>query len=318
MREALNQPSAPSLDITSLGIQLTRFGNNTSPFLSADGKQFVFISSNRPSHSQGQVYLFNLENLKEKRITYQDGECSGAALLKDGRVVYASTTDENKERPRLLFKQDPAEGTTPTEIYLSPLNGDQIERLTRHPGLDAAPWPRQDRPDSILFSRESGKKMEILQMNIKSGQITPMLSAKDRSVESLRHSPNKKMWAWIETNGEQVSEVMISPPGFVAGKRKTLSLPVGHYRDLLWVDDQKLILSGKTLKKNYQLYSYDLNSNCLQNVFETETDLTFPQLHSERQALIFASTANGSTQIYYKSLPTSDQCLKWEESKANQ
>lgn len=317
IQEAItNNPTAPTLDVTSLGIQLTKIGSNDSPFLSADGKKLVFVGRKRPSHQQGQIYLYDLEGLKERRITYQDGECRDPIIFRDD-IIYASTTDELKERPRLFQKSQENSPYPPTELYESGISDINIDRLTHHPGFDGFPWPRPDKSSLLLFSQWNGKGLEVHQLNLKNDGILPLLSKKDRSIESLRPSPDDKQWAWIERLPDSTTQVVVSPSGFATNKQKVLNLPKGDYKDLIWATDKKLMMSAKSLKKFYQLYSFDLEKNCLQSLFDSNSDLSSPQLHSERQAIVFTSTSDGNSQIFYKSLTTSDQCLKWEETKTD-
>ena len=311
-------PVAPALDVTALGIQITKTGDNDSPFLSEDGKKVVYISRKRPSHKQGQVYLFDLERLKERRITYQDGDCKDPVLTKDGQqVLYASSTDELKERPLLFQKNVSPTSLPPTEIYSSDLAGSQIQRLTQREGFDGAPWPRYDRPESFLYSIWNGKLFEVWQMNLQSHQQVKMLDRKDRSIESLRISPDNKRSAWIERlpNGE--SQIVVGPIKYQNGPERTLKLPVGEFKELNWLNDHQLVINAKLFNKKFQFYRFDLISDCIQNLFETNTDLYSPRPNSDGQGLVFVSVLNEKSDIFYKSLTTSDQCLKWEAKPVN-
>ena len=94
--------------------QLTGVGVNWSPQISPNGLQLVFISSKRPSHEGSQVYLKNLENDSEKRITYHDGDTGYVAFSPNGkRLLYSSTTDEQKEKSNFIK--------------------DSLKRITGHP-----------------------------------------------------------------------------------------------------------------------------------------------------------------------------------------
>jgi Tol biopolymer transport system component len=119
-----------------LGSSITLLGDNTSPSWSPDGEHLLFVSRNRPAHKNAQVYEFDFKTNKERRITYSDGEDSDPQYVLGGnKIVYASTTDELKERPKLFGNELPTEQNPPTEIYLSDLSGIEIQRLTHHPGF---------------------------------------------------------------------------------------------------------------------------------------------------------------------------------------
>lgn len=318
MQQAINSPSGPAMDVTSLGIQLTRTGDNDSPFLSQDGNQFAFISRNRKNHSQPQVYLFDLTTLKEKRVTYQDGDCRDPILLNDGQtLVYASTTDELKERPILFRKDKTLPPLPPTELYLSDISGSEILRLTHREGFDGLAWPLPKRPESLVYSILDGKNLEVRQINLKSKKTIPIMAKRNRSVESLRPSLDGNRWAWIERSPTAETQVFVGQLDSPKGKDRILTLPKGDYKELVWLGEHKLILNAKIFKEFYQLYSLDLISECLTPLMDSESDLFSPRVHHGKQGLIFSSSSNGHSQIFYKSIATSGQCLKWQEQIKN-
>ncbi len=314
LQQALNNPGAPTLNVSSLGIQLTQQGSNDSPFLSANGKKVVFVGRNRPGHTQGQIYIYDLDTLKERRVTYQDGDCRDPIFLQDSKqIVYASTTDELKERPLLLRPKDSVSSYPYTELYLSDESGSNINRLTFEDGFDGRPWPRWDRPQSLTFSRVQNGHVASFQLNMESRQSIPVLAKKDISIESLQLSPDKKQWAWIQRADTGATLVWTGPYLLTPAKQAALTLPAGDYKDVQWMAAHSLLLTAKSLKKNYQFYTYDLETRCLQNLFESNTDLDSPRLNSEGHAVVFTSTQNGTSQIFYKTLSQPPvACLSYE------
>jgi Tol biopolymer transport system component len=310
-QQALNNPNAPALNVSSLGIQLTQSGSNDSPFLSANGKKVIYVSRSRPGHAHGQIYIYDLDTLKERRVTYQDGECRDPIFLLDSkRLIYASTTDELKEKPLLLRpKETPA--TLPfTELYLSDESGSDIDRLTDVDGFDGFAWPRWDRPQSIIFSRQQAGFLAAYQMNLETKQSIPLLSKKDVSIESLQLSPDKKQWAWIERTAGGASQVWMAPFNLGGSKQLPLALPPGDYKEVQWMSPHRLLLTAKMVKRFFQFYSYNLEASCLQTLFDSNSDLSSPRLTSEGQALVFRSFQGGANQIFYKTLPQpSENCI---------
>lgn len=311
--EMTNSVKNSSLDVTPLGILLTKEGDNTSPAFSADGKKIVFVSSKRKTHAQPQIYFFDLEQLAEKRITYQDGESRDPFLTRDGRkVIYASSTDELKERPLLLSKVSGNQADTtwpPTDLYESDLAGIEVRRLTQRPGFDGFPWPRNDK--SIIYSQNKNGRLEVWQLNLQSKEQIPLLSRKDQSIFSLRLSPNGKYWAWIES-GNGVTKLHWSPLTFKEDPGAAINLE-GNFDSVDWLDDEKLYLSGRMNyrhPKTSQIYTYELKTQCVKYLVEHSSNLSSPQINPTRESLAFSSDANGSKNIYYKSLSTNQEpCL---------
>lgn len=311
-------PVGKKLDLTSLGFQLTETGINEMPSISGDEKQIVFVSRQRPAHSQSQIYIYDLYNLTERRVTFQDGDCRDPLLLKNSpRLIYSSNTDELKENP-LLFepKAEPKEVSSAKamEMYLSDLSGADIIRLTDRKGFDASTWQRPDRPSSFIYSSEHKGAMEAWQINIEQKVQVPLLQKKNISIFSLRPNPKVNRWAWIERSSEETAEVLTSVGKNPGSKEEKLNLPVGDYRDLLWLDDDHILFSAKiniTDKPSqyYQLYSYHVANKCLGKVFESAANLRWPQLLKNQNSLIFSSDLSGKYQIYNKALSLSEQCL---------
>lgn len=311
------------LDLTSLGFQLTEIGSNQMPSVSSDEKEIVFVSSNRPNHKQGQIYIYNLDSLTEKRITYQDGECQSPILINNGKnLIYSSNTDELKENPLLFVKSADSKDSLERspllamELYSSDLSGNEINRLTFRKGLDGHAWQRPDRPQSFIYSVQQDGHLQAWQINIEQNAQVALLQKKNISIESLRPSNSIKKWAWIERSGANNSTVHTSMGKLPGIKEDKISLPIGDYRDLNWLDEDRLLFSAKIAinekpSKYYQIYSYHISNHCLENIFESNSNLISPQLMRKNQSLIFVSDLSGSFQIYSKALPSSGQCLQF-------
>lgn len=307
--------SAPSLDVSSLGIQLTKIGSNDSPSLSQDGKKIAFVSQKRPTHAQPQIYFFDLEQLTERRITYQDGECGKPVLIEGGKkVIYSSSTDELKEHP-ILFRTSPDPSPwPPADLYESDLSGIEIKRLTQRPGFDGLALPRSDTSDKdIIYSQWNGHHLEAWQIHLENQAQKRLLTKKDRSILSLRLSPNSKQWIWIEKTDEGRILLVTAPFSFKTDQQKALTLgktlTLENFESVEWWDDQNIYFSAQFPKKPFQIYSYNLKDPCLRIQVEHQSNLTTPQLNPTKQGMVFVSDANGGKNIYYKSLSATGSCL---------
>ena len=160
---------------TKLGIKLTDLGNNTLPQFSWDGNELLYLSDQRKNHKQSQLYAVDLGTYQERRLTFQDGQIYDALPFSKTQVTYSSTTDENKERPRLFYPDlaeiaPAASGNSlifpPTEIYVASLQGLSIERLTEQAGFDGLISLNPNWPESILFSKWQEGHLQLWQLNI--------------------------------------------------------------------------------------------------------------------------------------------------------
>lgn len=146
--------------------QITFQGINSSPCFTEDGVKFLYVSQQRPSHQQTQVYEFDLSSTKEKRLTYQDGLISNPLSIGKDILAYSSTTDEIKERPlrlkeNMLAKETSQSKQIPSEIYMSDRFGENITRITSHPGLDGLISFKKSYPQKLFFSRYNKGSSEL-------------------------------------------------------------------------------------------------------------------------------------------------------------
>ncbi len=150
--EPVSIKPGPFIDQKALIIKpLTSIGENAESYFSPDGKKIIYHSQKRPEHIQTQIYELNLASMRERRVTFHDGEDADGVYTSDSNyILYSSTTDEIKEEheaissvmktyaPNLVKKHETANGPDfkPYEIYLSKTDGSQISRITKSPGYD--------------------------------------------------------------------------------------------------------------------------------------------------------------------------------------
>lgn len=130
--------------ITSLGERLTTQGSNSQVFFHPSGARFVFVSSNRNSHTEKQVYEYDFKSQKERRVTFNDGIAQWPSYLQDSQVVYSSNTDALKEYPPRLYRDLHEKNWAPFDIYSSDLFGNGIKRWTEALEADTHPTPWKD------------------------------------------------------------------------------------------------------------------------------------------------------------------------------
>ncbi len=316
MQSEEDQPVGPQVNTTALGVQLTKQGENKSPYLSEDGRKFLFVSQNRSTHKQPQIYFFDLDQLKERRITYQNGESRDPVFWGDStKIAYASSTDELKEKP--LFFTDPSTAQSsdsqwpPTELYQSDIFGSEIQRLTKTSGFDGMLWPKGSK--TLLYIRLNKDHTELFQIN-REGNSSPLLRKANISLLSPRPSPNEKQALWIERQkgrqNDNSAKIMIGTQQYSQGK--ALVLPEGEIDSANWYDNQKIYLSFKFTNKKFQIYTLDLKENCLSPLIEHDSNLTSTMISENKERVVFVSDATGRSQIYFKSLTAAaNNCLKF-------
>lgn len=222
--ETTSQASSFSPYTTATKLSIN--GENRQPlFVSNDN--IIFISKNRKSHRDPQIYFKNLESKREKRITHQKGKIADTVYLpKTGRLLYASTTDEDKESPLVLknylerfpssVKNDgffqvefPAQ-----EIYESKLDGSTVKRLTQSSGYDGFP-ALIDSKKLLYFSRWKSGKLSLFGQSL-SKNLAPWQVAKTSGHDlGLRLSPQEKLFVWNRFSPDfKSSQLLVSSTAF--------------------------------------------------------------------------------------------------------
>lgn len=197
--EPVHIKAGPFIDQKTLVIKpLTSMGENAESYFSPDGKKIIYHSQKRPEHVQSQIYELNLATMRERRVTFHDGEDTDGVYTSDNNyILYSSTTDEIKEEgeaissvmktyaPNLVKKHTTANGLDfkPYEIYLSKTDGSQISRITKSPGYDgeASINPRGNK---IVFVSTRGGSADLYMIPF---QLTEW-TKKSASLEPPRRS----------------------------------------------------------------------------------------------------------------------------------
>lgn len=284
-----------------LGQQLTFIGNNEAPQFSPDGRSIIFASSRRELHTNSQIYELSLDTNKEKRITYQDGDCSSPIYTLDGKkIIYASTTDELKERPALLYVSTRRSSLPPSELYLSDLMGNEISRLTNQNGFQGQPSWIESRPPSLLFLSHMTGQMSLHKADAPYLKSSPLFN-RDKMISSAISSASTLVWIEHPENSEEMS---------ILTKRKdkidSLTLPVAKYQGLTWLDSkEEIILFSSDLKisKINTIYAYHLKKSCLIPLVESTQSLTDPRPSPDRKKLLYtAQLSNGTKQLFLKEM----------------
>lgn len=257
--------------------QLTFIGNNENASLSDDGKNFLFQSRDRAQHKSWQIYHYDLTHRKERRVTFSDGDAFDPVFFNNTEIIYASTTDEIKKDPfgaRSLIKR------LPSDLYMSDLYGNSIERLTKQVGYDAQPFPRLKPKPSLLFSSFRGDILGLYQLDLKT-LVPSLISAekgKDKLYPSL--SPDQQIYSWLETSSDKKEQNI-----FVMTVKNRVSRIVktersGPRTTLCSTTPSRLIYSlTKSGKSTLELY--DVDKNCTQTLYSENALLASPQLLEE-------------------------------------
>ncbi len=264
----------------------------------------VFVSKNRSGHKNAQIYEYDLSESKEHRITYSDGDAADPQFVLDGeKIVYSSTTDELKERPLLIRKNEKPEANgnnePPSDLYLSDLAGTEITRLTNHPGFDGQIRLTGTRDDEFYFTSIKDNVKQIFKYHLKSKTITPLSDFSKAGATSVHRDfiALNNRFAWVQ----EVSEPDKKQKLFVAtGTIKAgilVPIEAQTISDLQWVSgaakgQEKLLITVTTsLKPRPQVMLLDPQKNCTRVLLSGEKfNISQAHLSSDQKRVAFMST----------------------------
>lgn len=281
-------------------------GRSRSAQFSPDGTRLLFVSSNRPQHRNPQAYELKLDGLKERRITFQDGDIGNVIYSTNGSdFIYTSTTDEAKEDPDLIrkvrndsIKNDPAKiAKLPladqqvlgrplprSEIYESASDGSYIERITNQPGFDGNLTPREG---GFTFASVRNNNFDLYSFNVRTKSTQKLTSTPGYEWSGLM-SPDAN---WIATvviaENLQTSTIEVMPAksrtGLVSFVLKNISLDPTWYPGNEWL----LFSSNSDDPLNYELYWIRRDGNCLTRATYTAESEMNPVFSRDGKQLVF-------------------------------
>lgn len=214
-----NEMTLSSPKTTSMGKRLTTHGSNSQAFFHSSGTRFLFVSSNRNSHSEKQVYEYDINSQKERRVTFNDGIAQWPSYLRDTEVVYSSNTDAIKEYPPRLYKELHEKNWAPFDIYSSDLFGNDLKRWTDSLEADTHPTPWKDsfvflkqRPSAPDLQTANGKFLFRSTGSLLKVEVHPK-SHHIYALEQPLHSETRRLL--LISEGQREPNVLFETPDLV-------------------------------------------------------------------------------------------------------
>lgn len=304
-------PQTPPQVLGLNGLRLTTEGDNSRSRISTAGQTILFLSKNRRSHRHTQVYEISLSDFHERRVTYNDGETTDAEYSPDGeQILYASTTDELKERPQKISPQLDQHGL-PQELYLSDRFGNEIQRLTNSVGSQNSPsWISKT---SFLFASSETKQSLVYKFELGSNQQSPWGPINREKINLMLPTIDNTATrvAWVEKNETEELSIGVK----IKGVLNLIKMPFVEINSLSWVPSTKgadlLLISAKKNKTdNLAIWAFNTKSNCLNSYWqESQGDLLDIAMSTTEDKMVMSYRSGGSSQIYLlKPLSFTENC----------
>lgn len=315
----LKAPSGLELPVV---VKMTGAGINYQPSWSPDGSQLIYISSDRPSHDNPQVYTMQVADKSEKRITWQDGKASHPLFSPDGRrVIYASTTDEAKEDTNFIKdsleriagqaekKPEPESfwQEQPFEIYSSLRNGSRIERLTKSRKYDSeVSIEPKDKRMVFISSRDGALNLHLASTT---GTYVKALTKTKNVKSDPAYSPDGLRISWVEYAEGMTSSDIFVGDNLLKEKKAITDSKAIHFQPSWNPDNQFLIFSSnRDDANNYELYAIKADGSCLQRLTWHSSNDTEPAFSPDGKSYVFTSDRSGEKQIYKSEFVKTRSC----------
>jgi len=289
--------------------------NIRSLYFSADGNQALYIQNF--TNKSPQIMHWNLLKNERRQITHQVGEIYDVAFMPgEKKIIYTSSTDEDKENPVLLrtyFKPDSIDiDTRNTEIYISDISGANIKRITKHSGFDGY-FDVHPLKEDIIYTEKSYKYYRIRKGK---NQSFPVYISASSDESFPVFSPNGNHLVWLSKKEELITlKVRDKYPN-----KKTKTIPLKGFTQVSKLSfhpqSEWLLISGIREAGDQNIFALDISSECiLQLTYSPGLD-TSAIFHPDGQKWYFISDRLGGSDLWQSTyFPTSACENNGEEEK---
>jgi Tol biopolymer transport system component len=242
--------------------QLTFGGENAEAYFSFDETKFSYQRHHPGAEECDQIYMYDLESGREKRISTGYGRTTCSYFLPgDSLILYASThLADSACPPPPDFSQGYTWAIYPGyDIFVADTNGHLLRQLTNSPGYDAEATVSPT-GDKIVFTSMRTGDIELFSMNLDGS-----------NVRQLTNVPGYDGGAFYSWDGKKIV--------FRASRHEGADLD--RYRALL---KQNLVRPSRM-----ELYVMDADGKNMRQVTNNGVANFGPFWHPDGEHIIFAS-----------------------------
>ena len=302
--------------------QLTNGGDNAEAYWSFNDDMLVFQATNDAWDIPcDQIFYFDpskddIMTEKAKMLSTGLGRTTCAYFMPgDSTVLYASTHQGNEACPPVPERREDGKYVWPIypdfDIYVTDLQGNIINQLTKEPGYDAEATLSPN-GDKIVFTSIRSGDLELYTMNIDGSdvrQITDELGYDGGAFFSpdgtklVFRASRPKSKEDIDEYKSLLKDGLVMPTSMeiytcnVDGSdlKQITSLGQANWCPFFHPSGEKIIFSSNHTAKRgfpFNLYMIDINGENLEKVTSDETFDAFPVFSYSGKHLVFSSNRN--------------------------
>lgn len=289
-------PAAPTLDPGMRWLSLP--GQNGEGVFSNDGKKILYVSRERPSHEQAQIYEYDLILQREHRLTYQLGDAREPQYLSSQEMIFTSSTDEIKETPQKLVSQEDAEKMgSPQEIYTMNLRNFTTERWTQHPGKDGQISLVGNKGAFLWLQQKDSSAQQSLFFNGKDTTTLSLPLEKQESVFMTLAGSHLEDAGWILKSSENSSWILLRKTGKTWSRQ---ALPVTDLVFARRISGPWMVMISES--KPQQIQSYHLEQKKLYHLHSCKERCLQVDVSADKRLLLVSEQFSTGKAMYLKEL----------------
>lgn len=288
-----------SFEEDALGLKLTTQGNNREASFSPDGNKICFVSDSRFAHRNRQLYEFTLSSRIERRVSFSDGDIFLPIYSAAGdKILYASTTDEIKERP-LLFYSHKYQYRIPKDLYATDSAALTIERILNSEGSQSDLHAIPGQHDQYTFVSSKEEQSQIVRLNLHTKTESTLKTFSQ--LEPTRPLLTKKNEIyWLQSDGTLLKSAANKENQIVKVPLKLI--------DLKWAIPEKdmMLVLGKNESQKYVIAILNEKQSCWAQLMNSERKITGVDYSAKGNKLLLVIEDEEKNHLFLKELRASD------------
>lgn len=296
--------------------QLTFGGSNAEAYFSYDGKKLIYQAT-KDKFACDQIFTMNIDGSGNTLVSTGEGRTTCGYFFPDGRILYASTHDDDDDCPP---QPDKSKGYVwgvfnAYDIFVASADGSKPKKLAASKGYDAEATISPDGKQVVFTSSRDGD-LELYIMNHDGSNVRRITNDKGYDGGAF-FSPDGKMLVYRAyhptdsteiLDGEKLLREQLVKPSkmeiFVintdgTGKRQVTRNGAANFAPFFTPDGKSIIFaSNMNDPKGYDfdLFLIDIDGRNLEQVTFSKGFDGFPMFSPDGKQLVFVSGRNATTR----------------------
>lgn len=286
--------------------------NSQAHFL--DNKNIIYSTiASRPVGNFTQLFVYNLDDQKSRRITYQKANNYPQAVS-DKKIYYVSDMHESKRRAfnkqsQLPTKSSMLEPPFFADLYSITQTGSHIKQYTNAQGYEGDLTILSNKNLGI-YSRKFKGFYQLYRLNLKNNKSFKITQTKlnKRFPHSIQKN-EKLVWVGYDSS---LLKSQIYTSNLWGKKQRPINLPEGLHLHPQWHKSGEWLLFSSNLddKSNFEIYAVRPDSSCLMRLTYKAGNDTFPKLGPKGLKLTFTNTHQSQQSLYITDFVPNLPCRK--------